>query len=363
MAAVVSPSELLSLVVEAAARGAIGGGRHVVAAAVAAAIRTGRRELLDMPTASTKQEVEARLDMARPALTTLVAAGPEQQQCLSGAQRAARNFALHAEMGCGAAGLPLTAGEAKRRGRGRRRTAAESRDEQKLDAGQLPDETKLVMMGKADVEVTSANKNHPDKLYDQVPDAALDTSLDGNPQYNVACEKAMKDTGEITTKIGSDSYVADLPSDDSKGQSDKAYEVLVPTNKQSPDKTANTPVSEVKAESSDDEGNRCMFCGHCSLSVKCSTGCDAEGKAGFKVRQADLLITGLEREAELQPLQDGDMVKAVNAAFPVGTKVRGSFGVGEVTYVVPPGASTAGWVEVDGDGHCDIYPPEELQPA
>merc|ERR1712190_150724 len=101
----------------------------------------------------------------------------------------------------------------------------------------------------------SVNEGHPDKLCDQVSDAVLDTCLAGDPKSKVACETATKDNmvmvaGEITTqtkidydkvvrgvvaKIGFDSYVDDLSSVDSKGLSDKTYEVLVRINKQSPE--------------------------------------------------------------------------------------------------------------------------------
>jgi len=41
---------------------------------------------------------------------------------------------------------------------------------------------------------------------------------------------------------------------------------------------------------------------------------DAKGKAGFSVRQADLLITNLTRAKELQPMQNGDVILAVNGS-------------------------------------------------
>merc|ERR1712228_487810 len=101
----------------------------------------------------------------------------------------------------------------------------------------------------------SVNEGHPDKLCDQVSDAVLDACLKEDPKSKVACETATKDNmvmvaGEITTQakidydktvrgvvahIGFDSYVDDLSSVDSKGLSDKACEVLVRINKQSPD--------------------------------------------------------------------------------------------------------------------------------
>merc|ERR1711865_117961 len=93
------------------------------------------------------------------------------------------------------------------------------------------------------------------KLADQVSDAVLDACLKEDPRSKVACESATKDNmvmvfGEITTKtkldydkvvrgvvkqIGFDSFEDDLSSVDSKGLSYKSCEVLVRTNKQSPD--------------------------------------------------------------------------------------------------------------------------------
>ena len=48
-------------------------------------------------------------------------------------------------------------------------------------------------------------------------------------------------------------------------------------------------------------------------------------------------------------------------AFTVGDVVFGAFGRGTATYIVPAGFPTAGWVEVGGDGRCDIYPQEALR--
>ena len=106
-----TPARVLADAVEAAARGAVlgGGSRHCVAAAVAAAARTvlaWQREVGSV-------EVEARLDMVRPALSRLV-----NGDAVPGGQRAVRNFGLHADLGCGAGALPRTTCEAKRRGRG-----------------------------------------------------------------------------------------------------------------------------------------------------------------------------------------------------------------------------------------------------
>eukprot|EP00930_Biecheleria_cincta_P090832 TRINITY_DN80308_c0_g1_i1.p1 TRINITY_DN80308_c0_g1~~TRINITY_DN80308_c0_g1_i1.p1 ORF type:complete len:237 (+),score=46.41 TRINITY_DN80308_c0_g1_i1:51-761(+) len=76
-------------------------------------------------------EVDARLQLARPALHTLVSAAvatdessevPQRQvNLVSGAARAFRNFSLHSDFGCGAAALPTSSSEAKYRARGRRR--------------------------------------------------------------------------------------------------------------------------------------------------------------------------------------------------------------------------------------------------
>lgn len=60
-------------------------------------------------------EVEARLSLVRPSLTALV-----QGVRASGDQRALRNCALHADLGCGAEGLPCCGAAAKRRQRGGR---------------------------------------------------------------------------------------------------------------------------------------------------------------------------------------------------------------------------------------------------
>ena len=78
--------------------------RQVVAAAAASAIRTllePGREL------RVERELRARLGMATPALRKLVG-----RETPTGAQRAARNFALHAEFGCGSEALPASARDA-----------------------------------------------------------------------------------------------------------------------------------------------------------------------------------------------------------------------------------------------------------
>ena len=65
------------------------------------------------------REVNSRLDMARPTLTSLVTAGRSGAKTnIPGAMRATRNFALHAELGCGKQALPTCGAEAKRRIRG-----------------------------------------------------------------------------------------------------------------------------------------------------------------------------------------------------------------------------------------------------
>ena len=72
-----------------------------------------------------EQEVEARFSMARPSLTRLVSAGQGGTSAsMPGDLRASRNYALHADLGCGSEGLPKTAQETKRRCRGGRRKKA-----------------------------------------------------------------------------------------------------------------------------------------------------------------------------------------------------------------------------------------------
>ena len=81
----------------------------------------GCNEATNFDTASVaiQREVSKRFDMARPALTTLVAAGVTgETQSVPGGARAFRNFGLHAELGCGIEGLPATSKEAKQRIRG-----------------------------------------------------------------------------------------------------------------------------------------------------------------------------------------------------------------------------------------------------
>ena len=64
-------------------------------------------------------EVNSRFAMARPTLTSLVAAGRAGiKPSVNGDMRATRNFALHADLGCGSQALPCNGAEAKRRIRG-----------------------------------------------------------------------------------------------------------------------------------------------------------------------------------------------------------------------------------------------------
>ena len=75
-----------------------------------------------------EDEVQGRLDLAKPALRCIVAAGQAgpSQGAVSGNKKAFRNFALHSDMGCGAGALPRSAAEAKTRGRGGRNMARDS---------------------------------------------------------------------------------------------------------------------------------------------------------------------------------------------------------------------------------------------
>lgn len=112
--------------VEAAVRGAIGAGASSkqLGVVVAASVRTALLvcsgpKFFPGPV---EREVSARLSMVEPALKQQVdaaAAGRVPTAC--GGARAARNFALHGDLGCGAAALPASAAEAKRRQRGGRR--------------------------------------------------------------------------------------------------------------------------------------------------------------------------------------------------------------------------------------------------
>ena len=93
----------------------------------------------DAENVAIQQEVSKMLDMARPALTTLVAAGVTgETQSVPGGARALRNFGLHAELGCGIEGLPTTSKEAKQRIRGGSRVLLSS-DSSDASAGSAHD--------------------------------------------------------------------------------------------------------------------------------------------------------------------------------------------------------------------------------
>ena len=120
--ATVAPAVLAEHIMAGTLRG---GASRQVAAAVAAAIfrvalmpavaTDGSEEVQEV-----QEEVAARLNLVRPALTSLVAAGAsEAKPSVSGAQRALRNCALHADLGKGALALPHTGEAAKRLQRGR----------------------------------------------------------------------------------------------------------------------------------------------------------------------------------------------------------------------------------------------------
>ena len=49
-----------------------------------------------------------------------------------------------------------------------------------------------------------------------------------------------------------------------------------------------------------------------------------------------------------------------HSRFQVGDRVKGRFGTGCVTYIVPDEYPHAGEVEVGGDGRCELYSPAEL---
>ena len=64
-------------------------------------------------------EVEGRLGLIRPMISALVTAGQASTTApICGSVKAFRNFAVHAELGCGAPNLPKTASDAKWRNRG-----------------------------------------------------------------------------------------------------------------------------------------------------------------------------------------------------------------------------------------------------
>ena len=105
--------EVVKAVFEGLASG--GASRHVVAAAVAAMVRTLMQADGGIDEDNVR-EVKGRLRLVEPALRQLVAG-----RAPSGAQRALRNVALHGDLGQGADSLPTSAMEAKRRQRGGKR--------------------------------------------------------------------------------------------------------------------------------------------------------------------------------------------------------------------------------------------------
>ncbi|CAK0839300.1 unnamed protein product [Prorocentrum cordatum] len=120
---------LLAPLVKAAAAGAAegGGGRQVVAAAVASALRVGASLLAPRLASEVDEEVAAREQLGRPHLTEMVRAGREGVVARpSGASRAFRGWAQHADFGAGPQAAPTTAAEARRRARGRRRRAGDA---------------------------------------------------------------------------------------------------------------------------------------------------------------------------------------------------------------------------------------------
>ncbi|CAK0804967.1 unnamed protein product [Prorocentrum cordatum] len=127
--ATVDPPAMLAPLVKAAAAGAAegGGGRQVVAAAVAAAIRSGAELFAPRPPSEVLAEVEMREKLGRPHLTEMVWAGREGAVARpSGASRAFRGWAQHADFGAGPQAAPASAAEARRRAWGRRRGAGDA---------------------------------------------------------------------------------------------------------------------------------------------------------------------------------------------------------------------------------------------
>ena len=107
MAAVAHVGTFAAAIMEGAVRG--GAVRHVAAAVASSLLRTA------LATGSDEAfEVQARLDLVKPALQELVAAGIEgREPRVPGGKRAARNYALHGGMGGGAEALPQDGKEAK----------------------------------------------------------------------------------------------------------------------------------------------------------------------------------------------------------------------------------------------------------
>ena len=116
MAADAADPLLLVRIVAAVAEAACHAPRHTAGAMVAAAVRSVLAVRPSGVSPDADAEVQARLTMAEPALMAKVLGHSG-----SGSARACRNFALHADLGCGASQLPATVQEAKRRGRGGRR--------------------------------------------------------------------------------------------------------------------------------------------------------------------------------------------------------------------------------------------------
>ena len=137
-AAMTGAVTLLAAVAEAAARGACPGGRHCVAAAVAAAIRTGAMAfaLGAQEVDPDQDEVALRMDLVKPVVQAEVAAGRlGRPPSVPGGVRAMRNCALHAALGQGAGALPATQQEAKRRQRGRKTTPAHQNNAHTAEPG------------------------------------------------------------------------------------------------------------------------------------------------------------------------------------------------------------------------------------
>ena len=145
-----------------------GASRQVVAAAAAAGVRAVAEwpRFDDSPHTApldpaVEEELEARLCLAAPCLAARIAG-----EVASGAQRAARNVAMHARLGEGAAVLPRTGTEAKRLqrgGRARRRPVAGGAQQ---EAGQSTDDAaELSTAGNSVGEeqmCTDVNKVHCD---------------------------------------------------------------------------------------------------------------------------------------------------------------------------------------------------------
>ena len=129
----------------------------------------------DAENVAIQQEVSKRFDMARPALTTLVAAGVTgETQSVPGGARALRNFGLHAELGCGIEGLPTTSKEAKQRIRGGSRVPLSS-DSSDASVGSAHDEGLLNRLRA--LESNMARDRELFKLSSDALEAKLSTRL------------------------------------------------------------------------------------------------------------------------------------------------------------------------------------------